>query len=129
MTNKLMIAAAFSALIAPAALAQTSNYGNETKTAATHAGLAAQAGDLKTVQMHLHHALNCLEGPSGKDFDQSNANPCAKMGKGALTDANPAQAAQLQTAITTLNNGVATTDLATAKKDGTTAAADINKAM
>ena len=33
--------------------------------------MAAKAADLKTTQMHLHHAVNCLVGPGGKGFDAS----------------------------------------------------------
>ena len=40
------------------------------------------AKDLKMIQMHLHHVLNCLEGKTGKDFDASFGNPC--NGQGAL---------------------------------------------
>ena len=41
---------------------------------------AAQATDLNTVHMHLHHALNCLVGPNGKGFDAKEMNPCAHAG-------------------------------------------------
>jgi hypothetical protein len=41
----------------------------EVATAARHAGLAAQAADLKGTQTHLHHVLNCLVGPKGQGFD------------------------------------------------------------
>jgi hypothetical protein len=51
-------------------------------TAIKHAEFAVQAKDLKMIQMHLHHVLNCLEGKTGKDFDASFGNPC--NGQGAL---------------------------------------------
>ena len=53
---------------------------------------------LKTVQMHLHHAVNCLVGPAGKGFDASAGNPCGKAGAGAIPDStDSAQKAKLQT--------------------------------
>src|ERR1700733_818775 len=52
----------------------------EITAAATHANLAAKAGTVDMVHTHLHHVLNCLVGPKGKDFDGKAANPCAKLG-------------------------------------------------
>lgn len=54
------------------------------QTAIVHAKLSAMSTTLKTIQMHLHHVLNCLEGAKGKDFDLAAGNPC--NGKGALTN-------------------------------------------
>ncbi len=51
-------------------------------TAIKHAEFAQKAPNLKDIQMHLHHVLNCLEGKTGKDFDASFGNPC--QGQGAL---------------------------------------------
>jgi hypothetical protein len=48
----------------------------EVTTAATHAGLAAQAADLKSTQTHLHHVINRLVGPKGQGFDDKEVNPC-----------------------------------------------------
>ena len=52
------------------------------QTAAKHAEMAVNAKTLKEIQMHLHHALNCLEGKSGKDYNASFGDPC--NGHGAL---------------------------------------------
>jgi len=88
----------------------------ELTTAQTHAGLAAKAGDINMVHMHLHHALNCLVGPGGAGFDTGNANPCASAGKGILVDStDAAQKTKLQAAVADANKGIAATDLAAAQ--------------
>lgn len=55
--------------------------------ASQHAGLAANAPDAKTTEMHLHHVVNCLVGPGGDGFDASVANPCKDLGNGAEREA------------------------------------------
>ena len=52
------------------------------QTAMKHAELAVNAKSVIEIQMHLHHALNCLEGKSGKDYNASFGDPC--NGHGAL---------------------------------------------
>jgi hypothetical protein len=49
-------------------------------TAAQHAGLSANSGDLGMIARHLHHALNCLVGPDGEGFDEAAGNPCGGTG-------------------------------------------------
>ncbi|KEZ76028.1 hypothetical protein [Salinisphaera hydrothermalis] len=56
------------------------------RIAAEHAGYAAKADKLETIQTHLHHVLNCLEGPPGRDSQAAAGDPC--HGKAAL-DALP----------------------------------------
>lgn len=82
-------------------------------TASAHAGMAMGATDLKTTQMHLHHVVNCLEGPSGKSFDSNAGDPCKGMGQGAIVDAkgDAATEARLQTALTDAKQGLAATTL------------------
>src|SRR5690554_5726690 len=63
------------------------NMDSQAKTASVHAGLAANSADIKGVHTHLHHSLNCLVGPDGDGFDESQMNPCEGMGKGAISDA------------------------------------------
>jgi hypothetical protein len=107
-------------LVAVLALLSTPAFADiaaELSTAQTHAGLAAKNATLDGVHMHLHHALNCLVGPSGTGYDASQANPCAKAGNGAIPDASDAQKTKLQTAVASANSGLAATDLATAQKD------------
>ncbi len=64
----------------------------EMQTAAVHAMMAAGSSSLPDVRMHLHHAINCLAGPKGEDFDAKEQNPCAGMGNGALSDSAEAPA-------------------------------------
>jgi hypothetical protein len=56
------------------------------KTAITHAGFAASGSALGYVQQHLGHALNCMEGPKGKNFNASWGNVCEGQGNGILVD-------------------------------------------
>jgi hypothetical protein len=59
----------------------------EIKTATFHAGeLAQRATAVPVVQLHLHHVLNCLEGPKGADFYQQAGNPCQGQGNGIIPD-------------------------------------------
>jgi len=96
----------------------------ETATAATHAGLAAKSTDMKMTQMHLHHVVNCLVGPSGTGFDAAPGNPCKDQGAGAIPDTKDAgQKAVLQQALAKANDGLKQTDMAAAQKDATEAQA------
>jgi len=104
-------------MVAPLA-AYAGDEGAEITSAATHAGLAAQAGDIDGVHTHLHHTVNCLVGPGGAGFDASQLNPCANTGKGAIPDADSDSTRQaLETALSKANSGLAANDLATAQKD------------
>lgn len=58
----------------------------ELKTAITHAGFAAGGDSLTYVVQHLGHALNCLEGAKGRNFNQSWGNVCEGQGNGILED-------------------------------------------
>lgn len=70
----------------PAPKAQTANVKAEVTTAATHAGFAAKGGNLTYVRQHLGHALNCLEGPRGENFNRAWGNVCEGQGNGILID-------------------------------------------
>jgi hypothetical protein len=92
----------------------------EIATAATHAGLAAQAAAIEQVHMHLHHTVNCLVGPKGKGFDPNEANPCQKLGDGAIPDTADATAkARLTKALANAQAGLKSDDLTAAKKAAT----------
>jgi hypothetical protein len=106
------------ALVTPA----LADAASETVTAATHAELAAGASDLNGVHTHLHHALNCLVGPSGQGFDAKELNPCAQSGKGAIPDTTePAKKASLEAAAEKVRAGLAASDLKAAKADASAA--------
>jgi hypothetical protein len=98
----------------------------EITVAAQHASLAAAATDLGGVKMHLHHVLNCLEGPKGADYSKTEMNPCANSGNGAIPDStNPTAAASLQTAVSQAVSGLSATNLKTAQGDASATAATL----
>ncbi len=89
----------------------------EIETAATHAGLAAEAKDIKMVHTHLHHTINCLAGVHGPGYDATASNPCAGLGNGALVDAADAAAkTTLDAALEHAESGLKVDDLTTAQK-------------
>jgi len=124
--KKIALLAACAALTATPVLADTAA---ELNIAQNHAGMAAKATDLKTAQMHLHHAVNCLVGPGGAGFDPSNANPCAKAGNGAIPDStDAAQKEKLRAAVADASKGFSATDVADAQKAAMTTADAIGAA-
>jgi hypothetical protein len=87
------------------------------KTASTHAGMAANAPDLKGVQTHMKHVQNCLVGPAGQGFDAAAGNPCNGQGQGAIPEAaDAATKMKLETALTKTRATVGASDLASAKQ-------------
>lgn len=56
------------------------------QTAAFHARNAANQGALPSAVLHLGHALNCIEGPGGANFDASWGNVCEGQGQGIAVD-------------------------------------------
>ncbi|MBL6854451.1 MAG: hypothetical protein ISQ86_13775, partial [Alphaproteobacteria bacterium] len=102
-------------LLAPTA-AFAADAAKEIATARLHAGLAAKATDLAGVQMHLHHAVNCLVGSNGQGYDVKQMNPCSADGTGAIPDSDPAKRPALEAAAATARGGIAATDLAVAQK-------------
>jgi hypothetical protein len=117
-------------LIAVATAALAADLSKEAATAGQHAGMAASATDLKTVETHLHMTINCLVGPKGKGFDANVANPCKDMGNGAITDnTNAADKKLLKEALAKAQAGVTSSDLAKAKAVATAAQALLNKVM
>src|ERR1700758_3728113 len=92
----------------------------EVSTAAQHAGLAAASKDMKTIQMHLHHVVNCLGGPRDTNFDAAAGNPCKDQGNGAIPDTTEAdKKAPLQQAMQQALAGLKETDMAAAQRDAT----------
>lgn len=111
-------------LIALPPAARAADAAQEAATAATHAGLAAQAASIEQVHMHLHHTVNCLVGPKGPGFDAKEANPCQKLGDGAIPDtSDQAVKAKLTAALGKAQAGLKSDDLAAARKAGTEAQA------
>jgi len=107
------------AVVAAGAPARTlaADAAKEAATAATHANLAANSATLKDAQMHLHHVVNCLVGPTGDGFDANAGNPCKALGAGAIADsADAATKKKLTTAAGKAKAGLAASDLAGAKQ-------------
>lgn len=55
-------------------------------TAITHAGFAADGQTLNYSRTHLGHALNCLEGTKGANFNAAWGHVCEGQGNGILVD-------------------------------------------
>jgi len=112
------------ALAALPASALAADPAQEAATAAVHAGLAAQGASIEQVHMHLHHTVNCLVGPKGQGFDAKEANPCQKLGDGAIPDTtDQAVKPKLTAALARAEAGLKSDDLAAAKKAATEAQA------
>lgn len=70
----------------PAATSSVDSVKRQLQTAAFHAKNAANQGAISSAVLHLGHALNCVEGPKGTNFDASWGNVCEGQGQGILTD-------------------------------------------
>ncbi len=119
-----------SGFVALAAAPAWADAAKEVSTAAQHAGFAANAAEMKMVQMLLHHVVNCLVGPSGQGFDAGAGNPCRDQGNGAIADTtDTAKKAALDQALAKANAGLKQTDMAAAKEDATAVQALLKPAM
>ena len=92
----------------------------ELKTAITHAGFAGSGDSLNYVRQHVGHALNCIEGPSGKNFNRGWGNVCQGQGNGILVDLKSAPNGAsfkriIESADALAVAGVASADVAEAK--------------
>lgn len=97
---------------------------DEAATAHAHALMAQGAQSVKMAHTHLHHVVNCLEGPTGTDFDAKAGNPCKGKGQGALADSmgNEALHGRLQQALDQAQSGLQSDDLKTIQADAAEAA-------
>jgi hypothetical protein len=93
----------FAAFVVLAPKTASAQAASSVHTASDHAGLASKAADLATVKKHMHHAINCLEGKAGKDYDASAGDPC--KGAGTTYAAGSASATKVQEAIRLLAVG------------------------
>lgn len=87
--------------------------------AATHAGLAANVGNINQVHLHLHHVLNCLVGPGGDGFDQMAGNPCGMAGGAIPQENNAEMKTKLLNYATAARSGIGEGNMADAKKIAT----------
>lgn len=120
--------AAFGAFAALAcAPATAADAAKQTATAAAHAGMAAGADSAKMVQAHLQHVINCLEGPSGADFNAGPGNPCKDLGMGAIPDSAPDQRKKLEGAAAMAKTALSETDITKAKATASTIQTNLAK--
>ncbi|MGA7964384.1 MAG: hypothetical protein WCB49_00520 [Gammaproteobacteria bacterium] len=107
-----LVAGAFSAAAFAASPAQ-----QEAATALEHADFAAQANQVATVHLHLHHVVNCLVGEHGKQFYAPAGDPCKGMGRGAIYDvgAHTALKARLEKVLVMAERGLTENKLENAR--------------
>ena len=103
-----------------AAQAQGADLKMQLKTAVTHAGFASGGQSLAYVQQHLGHALNCIAGAKGPNFNPSWGHVCQGQGNGILVDLGSAPGGAafrlvVQQADTLAAAGVKSKDLAEMK--------------
>ena len=98
--------------------------------AAQHAGLASNEAEIANVHSHLHHAVNCLVGPSGVGFNAAAGNPCDGMGEGAIAEAADADTRMAyENALTQALSGLGSQDVVTAKDAAGRAQETLENAM
>ena len=109
-------------LLSSAAFAQGGDVAKELGAASTHAQLSESSQSVEVATMHLHHVINCLVGPHGRDFNAAAGNPCKGMGEGAEKDAQANRAMmthwldQVSHALVSARRGVAAKNLADVHK-------------
>ena len=129
-TNFTLALATAAELALASAGASAANLDKEVRTAAEHAGYAANSDTLKLVHTHLHHAVNCLVGPNGDGFDADFLDPCKGMGGGAIDAATDMKTKKaLNSALDAATSGIAADSLSAAQKDAKQAASDLKAAM
>ena len=89
----------------------------ELAIATVHAGMAADAADMKMVHAHLQHVVNCLAGPMGADYNGAAGDPCKGQGDGAIADSAISKRMSLEAVLQTAKMGAAEPDLDKAKAD------------
>jgi hypothetical protein len=117
MIVKLIVAGFGVASILSLASVARADPAQEVSTAATHAGLAQKAGDLRGIHMHLQHVVNCLGGPNADGYDPAPGNPCDGQGNGAIPDTTDVAKKQaLTSAMQQARAGVAEGDIGVARR-------------
>jgi hypothetical protein len=131
MTTLKIISAAAVALVFAAPAFAEGDVAKQMATAEAHAGFAVKAADLAGVQMHLHHVVNCIVGPSGTGFDATPGNPCKDQGSGIMPDfkGTDAKRSALQKALDDAQAGLKATDVAAARQKAADAQTMLHEAM
>ena len=109
----------------------TPNAATEISTALAHAQMAMASKELAEARHHLHHVINCLVGPKGKDFDASEENPCKGMGNGAMNDVDSksAQYKKLDEALSEAKEGLGRSSLRNTQNEADEAVEDLQDAQ
>ena len=84
--------------------------------AVQHAGLAAGSDNIASVRRHLHHVLNCLVGPDGEGFDETQINPCTNAGPAIPQTADGELKETLEQIAAQIRDGIGGDDLAAARE-------------
>jgi hypothetical protein len=125
---KLAVApAAALVLLASSHAAVAADAAKEISMAAAHAGMAAGSADMKMVQMHLHHVMNCLSGPGGMGYDAAQGNPCKDLGMGAIPDSAMDKRMGLEAALKMASDGAMEMDMTKAKEKAAATQAALSK--
>ncbi|HVO32633.1 MAG TPA: hypothetical protein VMU17_01880 [Elusimicrobiota bacterium] len=115
------------ALAVAGAAAYAADAAKPISTAAAHAGMAAGASSAPLVQAHLQHVINCLEGPSGADFNAGPGNPCQDLGEGAIPASAPDKREALKAVVAKAKLAMKETDIVKAKVMAAEIQADLAK--
>ncbi|HEY3644930.1 MAG TPA: hypothetical protein VGM16_06280 [Gammaproteobacteria bacterium] len=111
--------------------AGSANPDQEIATALQHAGMSAGSSKLEDVHAHLHHVINCLEGPSGEGYDSTAEDPCKGQGTGAINDVKnkSKERKELDDAVKYANKGLKENDLKKAQKEAKKAMDELKDAQ
>lgn len=107
------------------------NANTEIATALAHAQMALASKELAEARHHLHHVINCLVGPKGRDFDASEENPCKGMGNGAMNDVDSksTQYKKLDEALDEAKEGLGKSSLRNTQNEADEAIEDLQDAQ
>jgi hypothetical protein len=83
------------------------------------------SGAIVMTRLHLQHVINCLEGPSGVNFQRSAPYPCEEQGSGIIPDLRSAVARGLPGARAALDDTMIAWNLANKARQTT----DVNEAQ
>jgi hypothetical protein len=123
MSGLLIVAVAFIGTTSYAASGNAlEQVGEQWKIAVQHVKLAQNYSNVKEIQQHMQHVINCLEGATGAGFEGGAGNPCEGKGTGMMVNAKTAGGMamknmhwmQLSTDVAMLGRKATTADMAKA---------------
>lgn len=97
----------------PIAAGAAGNVGMEMTIAHQRAIMSQGSNTLADAHKYMQQSINCMVGPKGAGFDQSEANPCGDAGGGLLVDlaSNEAASEQVKAALASAREGLRSKDL------------------